>query len=373
MEKNGGKIIYTNDIVFSSSNIKNTKGYVLNKEQQKFITNIKKLFDYSKIEKIFKSFQKLKVTVIGELIIDKYCFGDVMGKSGKEPHLVLKEKNTETYIGGSGAVARHISSFIKEATLISPFGHEKPFENLVKNNFSKNIKKNLFKPYPKYQTIVKQRFVDSVSKNKLLGSYLLPENNIKFNEEKIIKIIKKNIDKTDLLLVCDYGHNFITKKISGVINNSKKFISLNAQINASNIGFHTIDKYTSIKSFIINEGELRHELRDNLSEIAKLGKILIKKKKIENLIITRGSLGAIYINKNKKVYSCPAFATHNVDKVGAGDAMLAISSLALKLNLHPSLVLFLGSLAAAISVQTIGNKEAVNFKTIDRMIDYILK
>ena len=31
--------------------------------------------------------------IIGELIIDNYCFGEIIGKSGKEPHLVLSQKN----------------------------------------------------------------------------------------------------------------------------------------------------------------------------------------------------------------------------------------------------------------------------------------
>ena len=41
---------------------------------------------------------KLKVLLIGETIIDQYISGDVLGKSGKEPHLVLNEKKNEKYL-----------------------------------------------------------------------------------------------------------------------------------------------------------------------------------------------------------------------------------------------------------------------------------
>ena len=84
----------------------------------------------------------------------------------------------------------------------------------------------------------------------------------------------------------------------------------------------------------------------------------------------------MFINqyKNKfKVFYCPAFAKNSVDKVGAGDAMLSITSLCLKMKIDPELTLFLGSLAAANSVETIGNKSKISFEKIDRALEYIFK
>ena len=83
--------------------------------------------------------------------------------------------------------------------------------------------------------------------------------------------------------------------------------------------------------------------------------------------------GAILVDEKFKVFKCPAFAKKTVDKVGAGDTMLAIASMGLKFKLDPELVLFMSSLAASISVESIGNKESVTVEKIDRMIEYILK
>ena len=79
------------------------------------------------------------------------------------------------------------------------------------------------------------------------------------------------------------------------------------------------------------------------------------------------------MNKNYKVFSCPGFALKSIDKVGAGDAMLSIASLGLKLKIDPELILFLSSLAAAISVESIGNKESITYQKLDRILEYILK
>mgnify|MGYP001243346760 len=79
------------------------------------------------------------------------------------------------------------------------------------------------------------------------------------------------------------------------------------------------------------------------------------------------------MNNKHKVFSCPGFALKSIDKVGAGDAMLSLASLGLKLKLDPELVLFISSLAAAMSVESIGNKEHVTFQKLDRMLEYMLK
>ena len=373
VEKNKGKIKFTKDITFSSSNILNTSNFIFSDQQRYFLNNLKKKFNYNKIEIILKKFKKLRVLVIGELIIDKYCFGDVIGKSGKEPHLVLKENIIEHYLGGSAAIARHLATFVKEVKIISPFGKEKFYETIVKKNFDKNINNCFFKPYSNFKTITKTRFVDKNSNYKLFGSYLLPEKMDLKTENNILKIIKKNKKKTNMTLICDYGHNFISKKINDEIIKKNKNIFLNAQVNASNKGFHNINKYNSVNSIVINENELRQELRDNISDIKVLAKKLIKNKRIQNLIITRGSDGAILMNNKHKVFSCPGFALKSIDKVGAGDAMLSLASLGLKLKLDPELVLFISSLAAAMSVESIGNKEHVTFQKLDRMLEYMLK
>jgi rfaE bifunctional protein kinase chain/domain/rfaE bifunctional protein nucleotidyltransferase chain/domain len=373
VESFGGKIVYTKDQSFSSSKIINSNYLIFDEDQKKFLRKIKKKFNYSEISEILDKFKKLNVFVLGELIIDKYCFGNVIGKSGKEPHLVLKENKTEYYLGGSAAVVKHIASFVNKADILSPFGFEKYYNKIINQEFSKNINKNFFKPYKNYQTITKTRFVDKISGYKLFGSYVLPEKS-ELNFEKYIKrVIQKKKKKIDMFLVCDYGHNFISKNIANEIMKTKKMMSLNAQVNSANIGYHSINKYSEISSLIINENELRQELRDDKSSLEFLAKKIMLEKNIQNIIVTCGRLGAILVNDKFKVFKCPAFAKKTVDKVGAGDSMLAIASMGLKLKLDPELILFISSLAASISVESIGNKESVTVEKIDRIIEYILK
>ena len=70
-------------------------------------------FSFKDIRNVMDKFFSIKVLIIGEAIIDRYVFCEALGKSGKEPILVLRKINTEQYYGGSIAISNNLSSFCK--------------------------------------------------------------------------------------------------------------------------------------------------------------------------------------------------------------------------------------------------------------------
>ena len=91
-------------------------------------------------------------------------------------------------------------------------GQKEEYLKFIKRNLNKNInlkyisKKNS-------PTIVKKRFLDSISNNKILGVYKLNDDKLNSKDEDTFsKILKKELPKYDLVIVSDYGHGFISKK-----------------------------------------------------------------------------------------------------------------------------------------------------------------
>ena len=207
----------------------------------------------------------------------------------------------------------------------------------------------------------------------MFGSYKLPQKLNKNLSKNLYTKITKNLKGADLIIVCDYGHNFLDENLTNFISKNNKFVALNTQLNSGSRGFNALDKYKNINALIINETELRQQTNEELLDIKILANNLIKKNRIQNLIITKGTKGVKLFRLNKEPISCPAFSSQAIDKVGAGDTMLSICSLAIKQNLEPDIILFLGSVAAAISVRNIGNKHAINFEEVDRIVEYMLK
>lgn len=374
VQKIGGKIHYTSGETYSSSSIINSTDNSFSANQKKSLQIIKKKYNFSDLEKKINNFNKLEILIIGEAVIDEYVFCDALGKSGKEPVLALKELKSERYLGGSLAIASHISQFSKNVTVLSLLGEKKEFLNEIKKKIDKNVKFN-FITKKNSPTILKKRFIDYVSYNKILGVYDINDDPLdKIEEKKLINTLKKIIPNFDLIIVADYGHGFISSEAAKIISKKSKFLAVNAQLNAANIGHHSISKYQNLECIVINEKEIRHELRDRKSDLEILMLKLSKKQHIKNLVVTRGKDGAIFYNKKNNLFKySDGFAKKVVDKIGAGDAMLSIIALCLKSKINYDATLLLGSFAGAYSTETIGNKEPISKIKILKSLDHILK
>ena len=124
---------------------------------------------------------------------------------------------------------------------------------------------------------------------------------------------------------------------------------------------------------IINEAELRYEMKDNITKLDLLAKNMIKKINIKDLVVTSGSRGAILVSKTNKNFFCPAFSKTVTDKVGAGDSMLSIISLCINTGIPKELALFFGSIVASISVNIIANKRPVSFQELYKSVEAVIK
>ena len=360
VKKNKGITFYTSSKKYSSTLLLNKLRFQKTKNNL-IIKKIKKKFSFERIKEIIDSLNDVKPLTIGEIIIDKYVFCEALGKSGKEPTLVLRDIYEELYLGGSGAIANHLSAFCKKIFLLGMIGEKREKLSFIK----KNIKPGIIFYYickKKSSTIIKKRYLDSISKSKILGIYSLNDSAISQTENKnLISKFLRIKNKTDLTILSDYGHGFINKSFSKKLIKQSKFIAVNAQINAANFGHHSLENYYNVDFMIINENELNHEMRSKNVKIHKLMKSLSDKLKIKFLAVTRGSSGVILYNRGKNSFNySEAYADRIVDKVGAGDTMLSILSICLYKKIDPDLSLLISSFCAAQSVKSIGNKFSID-------------
>ena len=102
------------------------------------------------------------------------------------------------------------------------------------------------------------------------------------------------------------------------------------------------------------------------------GKPLVKILNRE-MILRVADICAKVTGKKNLYIECPAFASNVVDKIGAGDAMLSIVSIAFRAGIDKRLSLLLSSLAAAQSVESIGNSISVDKDKMLKVIQNLIK
>ena len=357
----------------SSSKIINEQGFAFNEKHAEFLRNVKKLINFNDLIKSLDLIKKNKVLVVGDLIVDQYIFGDVLGKSGKEPHMVFSKAYKEMYIGGSSIIANHLSDFVNKIKLISDVGNEVEIKNLLNKNLKKNISHIKLQTSKNLQTCIKTRFVDRITKYKLFGSYLMPSLDNKIFHHLLNEKLDQFVNTHDIIIVADYSNNFFDLDSLKKIRKSKKFISGMSQKNSNNSAFHTLNHLKYFDFLCINEGELRNEVRDKKNSIDVIAKNFIKKNKLKYLMITQGVDGAVFFDNKFNSYFCPSFNLKPIDKVGAGDSMLAIMSILLKNKINPLVALLISSLVSSNVVGNIGNKYSANRQEIDRDLEFLLK
>ena len=208
-----------------------------------------------------------------------------------------------------------------------------------------------------------------------MGVYNVDQKQILKNEEN--KFVKKynNINKNfDLIIISDFGHDELTKKIIKNLSKTKNKIFLNCQINAFSRDTYSIFKYKKVNTLIVNETEFRNELKDKFSKIEILIKKSLKFFKFNNIIVTQGKNGGTgYICKDRKFFYYPAFNKNPVDTIGAGDTFFAITSLLLSKKIDPEVSSFFGNLAAFVATSSMGNESVVSLNDIKKLSYHILK
>ena len=105
---------------------------------------------------------------------------------------------------------------------------------------------------------------------------------------------------------------------------------------------------------------MRHELRNKIDDVNILIRQLADKLKSKFTTVTSGNMGSrIYVRKLKKLMLCPAFAKKITDKIGTGDTMLALLSIAIYKKIDINFSMLISALAAAMNIQHMGNSVPV--------------
>lgn len=356
-KKQNSKVRFVDTKKFSSSEIINNKFINFPLSTKKYLRILNNKFNQSKLNNIFTEIKKLKVCVIGESIFDEYVYVKPLNKSPKENLITNLLERKKVFAGGSLAVANNISSFVDDVTILTMSDNNKKNISFLKNILSKKIKKKII--YSKfYKTIKKTRFIEeSYSTKKLFSIYEMNNEPIKNSDEKkFYNLIKQNIEKFDLIVLNDFGHELMTPKIVELISKKSKYLSLNVQTNSANIPFNPVTKYQKADFVSIDIPEAKIASGHKYLSKLEMHKNIIKKSKFKNLIFTEGKQGSWYF-KNNKSFNTPIFNDKVVDTMGTGDAFFSISSLVMKKTKNIELACFIGNIAGALKVSIEGHSK----------------
>lgn len=368
----GGKIHFTEEITFSSSSLINAHLSPHDDKTRQYLSAFRKKYSAEKVISEIEKLKDVRVLVIGDTIIDEYHYCLPLGKSTKSPNISAVYLREEIFAGGTLAVANHLEQFAGEVELVTVLGKQNDQQKVIEKNLSNGVDRKFFwrEDGP---TNTKRRYLDRYLNIKLFEITFLNDKFIeKKLEDEIISYLKRKIKEVDVVLVADFGHGFISPAIGKFLEQSGKYLAVNAQTNSNNYGYNYITKYHRTDYISIDERELRLPFGDNYGNLENLAKQLKKITKAEKIQITLGQQGTFLYEKNKFHYT-PAFATSVRDSVGAGDAVLSVTALCAYKNTPVDMLGFIGNCVGSLAVQIIGNQHPVYKKDLTKYIQHFLK
>lgn len=361
VEENGGIVHYTDDMVFSSSSLLNRYFDPISPEINQFINKFKQSYNVDQMLNIVESLKTLKVLVVGDAIIDEYQYVTPLGQSGKGLHMTARCHEKETFLGGSLIVANHVAQFAKEVTLLTSVGKDCQHREFIKNTLDHNVKPE-FIELEHASTLTKKRYVlkDGKTLSKLFETYSTNDSLLTESQtDEVVSFLKEQSKHYDLVIACDFGNGFTNPKIVDALSQVTTFLAVNTQTNSGNRGFNVVTHYKRADFIALNEPELRLAAHDRYSPIESIVQKIVPKLSCKAISVTRGVNGILSFKEGEEEVSIPALTSHTVDRIGAGDSYLSLASLCLAKG-YPMLIAgFLGSIAAALDVQIVGNKEPV--------------
>ncbi len=357
VESYGGEVIFTpGDIVFSSTSIISEKPPVLKYEKLRTLLEAEKI-NFNLLYKVLENASKKEVLVLGDTIVDSYTETEMIGGQTKTPTISVRFVDKKNYVGGAGIVAKHIAASggkVKFSTVLGDDDLRKYVEKDIKKN---NIKLN---------TII-DTSRPTTNKNVITnGAYKLLKldylDNRAVNDNILEKLINEvRIFSGDAIIFSDFRHGIfnarsIPKLIKAIPNKVMKVADSQVASRWGNIlEFQNFDLITP------NEREARFSLGDQDSVIRPLAKDLYDKAKCKNLLLKLGEKGIIVYRESsdssqlRSFFALDSFADNVVDPVGAGDAMLAYSTLSFLNSKNILVSAIIGLVAASLECEYDGN------------------
>ena len=304
--------------------------------------------------KVVEQFKNKKILILGDVMLDKYIWGDVSRISPEAPVQIVNVTGESYVPGGAANVANNIAALSAKSFIVGVVGNDNTKKELIKELEKRNVDVNGLIVDENKRTIRKVRVF---GRNQQLlrfdyekKGYVEPDT-----ENKIFNFVSKKLDEIDAIIISDYAKGTITKnlmeKLTSLCKEKNKIIVVDPKPKHK-------DFYKNATLITPNHKEA-HEMTGLAEEdpsdvdIEKMGKRLLGELN-STILITKGEKGMSLFEKDKKITSIPTFAKEVYDIVGAGDTSAATLTLALASGASFEEAAVIANHAAGITVGKIG-------------------
>lgn len=358
----GGRLLFgSGEIRFSSLDLLQRElletDFSSIRKPQDFLARHK--FSLADLADIVSRFGKLRVGVVGDLIIDDYVNCEPLGMSQEDPTIVVTPIKRDTFVGGAGIVSAHAAGMGAQVAYFGIVGNDERAGFAEKILKSFGVSTNLIVDDSR-PTTYKERY-RAGGKTLLRVSHLRQHDISNEHASKLLGQVRKIAKELDLLIFSDFNYGCLPQGLVNALVElcEQNGIAMVADSQASS-QISDVSRFKGARLLTPTEIEARLAVRDQNSGLVILAELLRKSARAEHIFITLGSEGLLIYSPEHSAGEfttdqLPAFNSAPKDVAGAGDSLLTTASMALAAGATVWQSAYLGSIAAACQVSRVGN------------------
>jgi len=316
-----------------------------------------------RFDEITFEFDKKKILVIGDLMLDTYLWGHSERISPEAPVPIIQVNKVEHNLGGAANVALNLSSLGCEVYLIGIIGSD-PEGEILKNLLDQsNIDFTPLVEFDSRPTTVKSRIISHdqqvIRTDRELTHDLSDESN-----NELQGLVSSIINDVDGIILEDYNKGVLNagsiSKIINLVKDTDKPIYVDPKEK-------NFDLYKNVRLFKPNLSEFRSLYKENTS-LEKDGFNLKKNINADILMITRSADGvSLFVDSD--YYDIPTKARSVHDVSGAGDTVIATFTLSDLCGATPKESVLLSNFAAGRVCEEVG-VVPISLTMLNEMIEH---
>jgi D-beta-D-heptose 7-phosphate kinase/D-beta-D-heptose 1-phosphate adenosyltransferase len=299
------------------------------------------------------------VVVVGDLILDRYVWGDAERISQEAPVPLLRADHREHRLGGAASVATMLRALGARVRLIGGLGRD-PEADLVRRLLNDlAIDDQLVLPLDDRPTTLKERYIgraqDRHPQQMIRVDYETREPIPPGVEAELGGALSEVIATADVVLISDYGKGVCTppllrRLIAGCRERGVRVV-------ADPIRSSDYSKYRGVQCMTPNrlEAQLATGLTIARAEDALVvGERLVRSLEMESVLVTLDRDGMALVRADGRAELIPTRPRQVYDITGAGDMVLSVVGLCLACGADYDEAAALGNVAGGLEVEKIG-------------------
>ncbi len=306
------------------------------------------------IDELFDQFDKLRVLIIGDVMLDSYVWGRVERISPEAPVPVVTVDRRELRLGGAGNVLLNVQALGAEAIICSVIGTDEPGDRLVGELCDRGLNCDGLIRSAERITTIKERII--ASSQQIVRVDTETDKYITTNERsQLINKIKELIPTCHVVIFEDYDKGVLSEELITEVTDFANAQGVPTVVDPKKRNFLS---YRNTTLFKPNLKELREGLKlefdvDNANEFESAVDELKTRLNVKGALITLSERG-VFIDFNGEKHKLPAHIRKIADVSGAGDTVISIAACCVALKQSPAIIAGLSNLGGGLVCESVG-------------------